>query len=207
MKRELPILLAGIMGLIQIVDYFFKIPVLNTLAIDMQNWVVIISAFALALAAINLAINHSRKIAAKKPGSIDSTLLLVTMVFTAVTGIFVGMDKGGFKFVFDAIIDPAASAFYAMAAFHVASAAYRAFRAHNAYAAALLVTGVAFMIAKAPIGEAWFPWMPKITNWIMSVINLAGMRGIMISSAIGVVCVSVRILLGIDRSHLGLGKD
>ena len=207
MKREVPIILAGIMGLIQIIDYFFGIPALHTTAVELQNWVVIVSAFALALAAINLSMSHSRKIATKKPGYIDSVLLLVTMVFTAVAGIFFSTDSGGFQFVFKAIIDPAASAFYAMAAFHVASAAYRAFRAHNAYAAALLVTGVAFMIAKAPIGEAWFPWMPSITNWIMSVINLAGMRGIMISSAIGVVCVSARILLGIDRSHLGLGKD
>lgn len=207
MKREVPILLAGVMGLIQIVDYFFKIPAVNNLAVDLQNWVVIVSAFALALAAINLSINHTRRIASKKPGALDSALLLTTMVFTAIVGIFFGMESGGFKFVFSAIIDPAASAFYAMAAFHVASAAYRAFRAHNAYAAALLITGIALMIAKAPIGEAWFPWMPTITNWIMSVVNLAGMRGIMISSAIGVVCVSARILLGIDRSHLGLGKD
>ena len=109
--------------------------------------------------------------------------------------------------MFDSIILPAAAAFYAMACFHVASAAYRAFRAHNAHAAALLVTGVLLMLAKAPIGEYWFPGLPKVTNWIMQVVNLAGMRGIMISSAIGVVCVSARILLGIDRSHLGIGQE
>lgn len=207
MKREVPILLAGIVGLIQIIEYFFESKAIDTVAVELQNWVVVVSAFSLALAAINLAINHTRKVSSKKPGAFDSVLLLGTMVFTAVAGILSGMDSGGFRFVFNAIIDPAASAFYAMAAFHVASAAYRAFRAHNAYAAALLVTGVMLMIAKAPIGEAWFPWMPKITNWIMSVLNLAGVRGIMISSAIGVICVSARILLGIDRSHLGLGKD
>lgn len=207
MKREVPILLAGIVGLVQIIDYFFEFQAIDVVAVELQNWVVVVSAFALALAAINLAISHTKRISSRKPGAFHSLLLLGTMVFTALTGIFVGMDTGGFKFVFDAIIDPAASAFYAMAAFHVASAAYRAFRAHNAHAAALLITGVMLMLAKAPIGEAWFPWMPSITNWIMSVVNLAGVRGIMISSAIGVVCVSARILLGIDRSHLGLGKD
>ncbi len=207
MKREVPIFLAGIVGLIQVIDYFFKGHFIDALAVELQNWVVIVSAFALGLAAINLAINHTRKVSSKKPGTFDSVLLLATMVFTALAGIIYGMDTGGFKFVFNAIIDPAASAFYAMAAFHVASAAYRAFRAHNAHAAALLITGVMLMIAKAPIGEAWFPWMPRITDWIMSVVNLAGVRGIMVSSAIGVICVSARILLGIDRSHLGLGQD
>ncbi len=207
MKREVPIVLAGIVGLIQILEHFFDFEAIAAVTVELQNWVIIVSAFSLALAAINLAIIHTQKISAKKAGAFDSALLLITMVFTAVAGIFWGMESSGFKFVFNAIIDPAASAFYAMAAFHVASAAYRAFRAHNAHAAALLITGVMVMIAKAPIGEAWFPWMPTITNWIMSVLNLAGVRGIMISSAIGMICVSARILLGIDRSHLGLGMD
>ena len=207
MKRELPLLLAGIMGLLMIVEYFFKAPAVTTMASEMQNWVIIVAAFALALAAINLAISHTRNIALKRPGSVHSVFLLVTMAFTAGSGIFLGTGSGGFKFVFDTIIVPAASAFYAMACFHVASAAYRAFRAQNAHALALLLTGVLLMLGRAPLGEAMFPWLPKINNWIMQVVNLAGMRGIMISSAIGMVCVSARILLGIDRSHLGLGKD
>lgn len=207
LKREIPILLAGLMGLLMVVEYFFDIPAIAATAQEMQNWVIIVAAFALALAAINLSINHTRAIAGKKPGAIHSVLLLVTMAFTTVSGIFFGSDSAGFSFVFDSVIVPAASAFYAMAAFHVASAAYRAFRAHNAHAAALLITGGLLMLAKAPIGEYMFPGLPKVTNWIMQVINLAGMRGIMISSAVGVVCVSARILLGIDRSHLGVGKD
>lgn len=207
MKREVPLFLAGITGILMIVEYFFKIPVVSTAAKEMQNWVIIVAAFALALAAINLAINHSRIISGKKPGAVHSALLLITMVFTTVCGVFFGADSAGFKFVFDAIIAPAASAFYAMACFHVASAAYRAFRAHNAHAFALLLTGVLLMLGRAPIGEVMFPGLPKVTNWIMKVVNLAGMRGIMISSAIGVVCVGARILLGIDRSHLGVGKD
>lgn len=207
MKRELPILLASIMGLLMIVEYFFRVPIVAAAAKEMQNWVVIVAAFALALAAINLAISHSRNIADKKPGAVHSMLLLVTMAFTTVCGIFLGTGSAGFKVVFDGVIVPAASAFYAMACFHVASAAYRAFRAHNAHAFALLVTGVLLMLGRAPIGAVMFPWLPGVTNWIMQVVNLAGMRGIMISSAIGVVCVSARILLGIDRFHLGLGKD
>ena len=206
MRREIPILISGVMGLIMLVEYFFVAPSVAAVGQEMQNWVIIVAAFALALAAVNLSISHTRAIAARRPG-LNSALLLASMVFTAVCGIFFGTESGGFTFVFDSIILPAAAAFYAMACFHVASAAYRAFRAHNAHAAALLVTGVLLMLAKAPIGEYWFPGLPKVTNWIMQVVNLAGMRGIMISSAIGVVCVSARILLGIDRSHLGIGQE
>lgn len=207
MKREVPLLLAAVMGLVMIVEYFFDVPAVASVGKEMQNWVIIVAAFALALAAINLAIRSSSTIAAGKPEAVHSVLLLVAMAFTTVCGIFFGTDSQGFKFVFDGVIVPAASAFYAMACFHVASAAYRAFRAHNAHAVALLVTGVLMMLGRAPIGEVMFPWLPRVTDWIMQVVNLAGMRGIMISSAIGVVCVGARILLGIDRSHLGLGQD
>jgi hypothetical protein len=207
LRREIPILIAGILGLVMLVEYFFVAPTVAVVGEEMQNWAIIVAAFALALAAINLSISHTRAIAAKKPGALNSVLLLASMGFTTVCGIFFGTESAGFSFIFDNIMLPAAAAFYAMACFHVASAAYRAFRAQNAHAAALLVTGVLLMLAKAPIGEYWFPGLPKVTNWIMQVINLAGMRGIMISTAIGFVCVSARILLGIDRSHLGIGQE
>lgn len=207
MKREVPLVIAGATGLLMLIEYFFKAPLAVQAAKELQNWVIIVAAFALGLAAINLAISHFKVVASKKPGAEHSLLLLVTMVFTTISGIFFGTGSRGFAFVFDGIIVPAASAFYAMACFHVASAAYRAFRAHNAYAVALLVTGVILMLARAPIGEAAIPGLPRVANWIMQVVNLAGMRGIMISSAIGVVCVGARVLLGIDRSHLSVGQD
>ncbi len=203
----MPIAISGLMGFIMILEYFLNVPAIASIAAGARDAVIIIAAFALALAAINLTINHTKNVASKKKGAEHSVLLLVTMAVTAISGVFFGTASPGFSFVFDAVIVPAASAFYAMACFHVASAAYRAFRAHNIHALALLVTGVILMIGRAPIGEAVFPWIPEVSSWIMSVINLAGMRGIMISSAIGMVSVGARILLGIDRSHLGLGTE
>lgn len=90
-----------------------------------------------------------------------------------------------------------------MTAFHLASASYRAFRAKNLQAAVLLVSGVLVMLGNAPVGEVIWNRFPTISNWIMGVVNLAGSRGILISTAIGMVGVSLRILTGIDRSHLG----
>ncbi len=207
MKRQLPIAIAGLMGLLMLVEYFFEWPAAKDAAAEMQNWVIVVAAFALALAAINLFLSHVRSVERRGPGAIHSVVLLVAMVVTTIVGVARGPNSDSFRVIFDAILTPLASAFYAMACFHVASAAYRAFRASNAQSAALLITGVLMMLGRAPIGEAMSAQFPVIANWIMEVPNLAGNRGIMMTSALGMVSVGLRVMLGIDRSHLGIGPE
>ena len=47
----------------------------------------------------------------------------------------------------------------------------------------------------------------SLANWIMSVPNLAGQRAILIGIALGVASLSLRILLGVERSHLGSDSE
>ncbi len=207
MKRELPIFLTGLTGLILIAHYYITIPIpfINRLAEAMPNWGVIIAAFTLALAAANLIKIHlTRLIRGGGIGRVlPSVVLLAGLFVTAISGIFLGQSSTSFNFIFTNMYTPLAAAFYAMTAFHLASASYRAFRARTAQAAVLLVTGVLLMLGRAPIGEAVWAQFPTIANWIMNVGNLAGSRGIMISIAVGVIGVSLRVLVGIDRAHLG----
>ena len=48
-------------------------------------------------------------------------------------------------------------------------------------------------------------YLENLTIDIMRVVNTAGNRAIMIGIALGTASVSLRILLGVDRSHLGSG--
>ena len=45
--------------------------------------------------------------------------------------------------------------------------------------------------------------MENLTVYIMSVFNTVGNRAIMIGIALGIVSVSLKVLLGVDRSYLG----
>ncbi len=56
MKRELPLVITALVGLVMIVEYFFEIPGASIAAKEMQDWAIIVAAFALAVAAINLAL-------------------------------------------------------------------------------------------------------------------------------------------------------
>lgn len=207
MKRTLPVIVAAVVGVVLLADYFLKIPAIKQPATEIQDWGLIIAAFALALAAVNLILIHGKRIARKDRQSIHSSILIAALLVTAFSGIFLGTKSKVFDFIFQAMYTPLAAVFYAMTAFHLASASYRAFRAKNAQAVALLVAGVLLMLGNAPVGEVIWKQFPKIAWWITNVVNLAGSRGILISTAVGTVGAGLRILAGIDRSHLGSGTE
>jgi hypothetical protein len=92
---------------------------------------------------------------------------------------------------------------FALLAFFIASAAFRAFRARNAEAALLLGAAILIMLGRVPIGRAMSDVLPQISDWILSVPNNAGRRAIMMGAALGAIATSLRVILGLERSHLG----
>ena len=105
---------------------------------------------------------------------------------------------------------------FALLAFYVASAAFRAFRAKNVEAILLLLTALIVLVGQTrdreitslflpPPVEGALPYFPiaDLTEFIRKTFVTAGQRAIMIGIALGVVATSLRILLGLDRSYLG----
>lgn len=202
MRRELPVLIAGLSGALMVAEYFFNVGILKTWGLEMQNWGVIIAAFALGLAAVSLIRIHSRKMIERRGEWYNSVLLVGGMLVTAVSGI-IGPDTATFRFIFEDMITPLGSAFYSMVTYYLLSAAYRTFRARSFEATALLLSGIIVMLGSAPIGEVIWSKFPVLADWIMQFPNLAGSRGVLVGAAVGTVGIGVRIILGIDRSYLG----
>ena len=66
------------------------------------------------------------------------------------------------------------------------------------------------MLWRVPMGEAFLdsidPRIPDFINtYVMSGINMAVQRGIIIGAALGAASMSLRILLGIERTYMGKG--
>ncbi len=206
MRRTLPVALAFVIGVIMIVEYFFKIDAVKFAGEQVRSWVVLASAFALGLGVVNLGIVHKRRLDQKAKGWQYSVVLIVSFVVTALIGLSQGPQSKTYMFIFNSMLTAPGSTMYAMLAFFIASASYRSFRARNAQAAVLLVSALIVMLGRVPIGEVISSFFPKATAWIMAVPNVAGQRGIMIASSLGYIAVSLKIILGYNRDYLG-GKD
>lgn len=119
-----------------------------------------------------------------------------------------------FWWTYEYVFQPITSMMFALLAFYVASAAYRAFRAKNLEATLLLGTAFIILLGRTYAGVLLTGWLPKtspfrlenLAVYLMNVFNSAGNRAIMIGIALGIASTSLKILLGIDRSHVG-GKD
>jgi hypothetical protein len=114
-----------------------------------------------------------------------------------------GPDGRVFVWIYDHLFAPCNATMFALLAFFIASAAFRAFRARNVEAGLLLGAAILVMLGLVPIGRAISSWFPSITEWIMEVPNNAGRRAIIMGAALGAIATSLRVILGLERSHLG----
>lgn len=191
--------------------YFIDSPGLKQGGTMLNNWGVIVTAFTVGLASVNIVRIHSARIANQRAGWINSVALILTMFIFIAVGIFSRHNPGNkaaatlFSNLFNYAYSPFSATMYAMIAFYVASASYRAFRMRSLEATLLLSAAVLVMLGNAPIAEQIWGKFPVIGSWLLTVINTTGQRGIAIGVAIGGFATSLRILLGFDRGHLGLG--
>lgn len=216
MRREIPLVITFMVGLLILSAYFYgpnTVPATKTtfrqLSTDITGWGVLITAFAVGLASVNLVRIHTNSIMRKRKGWINSVALIVSMVVFAVAGIMTkhADAKAAVRTLnqnlFNNILSPLGAAMFALLAFYIASASYRAFRARSLEATVLLVAAVIVMLGRAPIGEWMWSQFPVISKWFLDIPNTAGQRAILIGAAIGGFATSMRIFLGLERGHLG----
>jgi len=133
---------------------------------------------------------------------------LTVMGVIGVAGAYRPGQLSQFKYMFENLVSPLQSTMFALLSFYVASAAYRAFRAKNLDAGILLVAAIVVMLGRIPFGDMLTKGaMTPLSEWLMSWPNAAAQRGIIIGAALGAASMSIRIILGIERTYLGSGQD
>ena len=239
MKRTIPLLIAAITGFVLIISYF--IPPAASWGDKAMIWFDILASIAFVLGGGNLLKIHLQKISDRRAGWGFS--LITVAAFLITMGIGLGKfgvppaesfpdytwsgdylaENGGFFWIFQHIYLPLASTMFALLAFFIASAAFRAFRAKNSEAIILLVTAFIVLLGRTYAG-IWLSQSPletlgdkifsdpealsmfrldRLVEMIMGVFNLAGNRAINIGIALGIAALSLKVLLGVDRSYLG----
>jgi hypothetical protein len=229
-RLQLPLLLTFVAGMIPIVAFFFteKARLIRAPSDRLERWMIIIAAFAILLGVINVVQGNIRKIERKGKGWQYAIFLLVGLFVPGIFGILsafnvgpfhgIGLNANGsytpFAWITHFAFEPLQATMFSLLPFYVASAAFRAFRVRNLEATILLVAAVIVMLGRIPLGNyifALFPggdtWPGRFTEWLMDKPNTAAQRGIIIGAALGAASLSLRVILGIERSYLGLEKS
>jgi hypothetical protein len=215
MRREIPMTITAVVGFVFLIQYFIPHYPFNRLNGWFSDWFSIIGACAIWLGALNLMKISADKVYRKKRDWLYAAVTIASFLLILAIGFGGGPDfrdyGTGFDWIYRHIYTPLSATMFALLAFFVASASYRAFRARNLEATLLLVAAFFVMIGRVPVGDAVAGLlhipdaiMPsKIAVAIMNYINAAGQRAIMIGIALGIVSTSLRVILGIERAHLG----
>jgi len=196
-----------IVSLVIMLDFAFKDATLQSLATDLNNWAVVVAAFALGIGAYSLILRHGRMIARKGPLWPYSIILLVTMLVFTVTGLVTGsITSPQYNWIYSSIVMPVSSTLYGMNAFFIASASYRAFKAKSWEALVLLVAAIFLMLKNAPIGAVISPILPQIGGEIWDFAGATGMRALLIGIGIGTLALGLRVMIGQEKTPLGGGE-
>ncbi len=131
-----------------------------------------------------------------------------------------------YSLILDGIIKAGHATMFSLVAFFMASAAFRAFRVRSGEATLLLVTAGLVMLGNTPPGRVidellgplvdpmlatiGAPWgcaphlsFAGVKEWILNVPSSAAQSAILIGTVLGALSAALKVLTGIDRSHLG----
>jgi hypothetical protein len=229
MQRTIPIAILCLSGTVMVAAYFLSFA--QSWGETVTTWFNILAAVAFVLGAGNLIAVNLEKISSQRAGWGYAAITLGSFAFMLVVGLlkvgavpdpkhpdvaFAGAYEGTespFGWMYEYVMSPLTATMFAMLAFYVASAAFRAFRAKNIESILLLSTAFVVLLAQTAAGMFLTGWIPEDSAWaflrldsiktgIINHVQTAGMRAIMIGIALGIVAMSLRLILGIDRSYL-----
>jgi hypothetical protein len=216
MRREIPLLITGIVGFGFVIQYFIPHNPFGRMNDWFTDWFSIVQACAIVLGALNLLKVSAVKVYGRQKDWGFALVVILSFFLITIVGLSEGRDfrVPGTKFdwLYNYVYIPLSATMFAILAFFVASASYRAFRARNLEATLLLVAAFFVMIGRVPVGEAISGFMPEgyhlgnLASWVMNFPQAAGQRAIMIGIGLGIVSTSLRVILGIERAHIGGGE-
>ena len=203
-KRTIPIVITFLVGFLMIGQWFLNIASVDGVATSIQQWGIILSAFAMGIGSVNIIIRNVRRI--QKREGIDwlyAIWLLSVFFLFSIVGIGFGSDSPQYRYIFNTILQPLSGTMYPATLFFLSSAIYRTFRVRNKEALAFVFAGSLMLLANAPIVASFLPFMTPLKAWIMDVEVTSAYRAILLGIGLGTIMLGFRVLFGIETAHLG----
>jgi hypothetical protein len=231
LKHNVPLAIVFVTALVLIVAFFIPHRPFGDMETRTLNWYSIVAGFALLLGLDSLTRHHVIRVWRRSSGWPYSLLLVLSLAATVILGLYSWFRyqspfalRAPFMWLYTYMIIPLQSTMFASLAFFIVSAAYRAFRVRNFSATLLLIAACLVMLGNVPLGsDIWhglgrlvhavipgldpaafarLEGVAAVKDWIMSIPQAAANRGIGIGLALGGIAMSLRIILGIERTYM-----
>ncbi|GIW01246.1 hypothetical protein [Roseiflexus sp.] len=214
-KRLIATIVAGVAGLLVLIDFAGPVPGVSALAQITLDWAALVAALALVIGVVNVTGHHIGRVVRRSADWKYSLILLAAMVIVIVAGtLFPLQNPDGsltvpsslieqpVRLVFRAVYTPLASSLLALLTFFSLSAALRAVRRRTGDALVIVTVALVVLIAASLPQLERAPVVADGVRWLSDYVVLAGARGLLIGAAIGALVAGVRLLLGFDQPYL-----
>lgn len=197
LKRGIPVTIAILVGLGALAGLLLSTPLIDLLL----NWAGYLAAAALLLGILNLLAVHVRRSAIGNGYSLVLVLSMITVFGLAATDAL-GQTQGGVEAIFSVIQAPLEAALASLLAFFLLFAGVRMIRGRrNAAAIVFLASTLFFLLTQTPLPRALATTLLPVREWMNAILVMAGTRGLLLGIALGVIVLSVRLLVGLERPY------
>ena len=208
-KRTIPLIIAALVGVLMIATYF--IPYTEQWGAKAMEMFIILAAAAMVLGAGSLLLLNLTKISKREPGWGFAAITLTAFFVTLIIGLFkigalptpsapdnawtapIVQEGSLFWWIYKYGLVPLTATMFAMLAFYIASAAFRAFRAKNLEATLLLGTAFIVLLGQVYAGVWLTQFLPTLESYV------AGFPG---ASQEFVLAVGMQVKSGVPLDHI-----
>ena len=181
-KRTIPLFIAALIGILMIATYF--IPYTEQWGAEAMEMFIVLAAASMVLGAGNLLLMNFSKISNRQPGWGFAGITLAAFFITLIIGFFkigamptmtspgnawtapVVQEGSPFWWIYKYGLVPLTATMFAMLAFYIASAAFRAFRAKNLEATLLLGTAFIVLLGQVYAGVWMTSFLPTVESYV-----------------------------------------
>lgn len=207
LAHRVPFALLLVLGLYMALQYYVPCAAVQRPKELILQWKQPLNAYLMILALGGLVAMHVRRVVKRQERWGYSGITLASAAAMTFFGLAHGIQDGSvFADWFAYLVSPIEATMFSLLAFYVASAAFRAFRARTVGATILLASGAVVMLGMIPAVQDRIPAIGDVAEFLLAYPNTAAKRAILIGVSLGAVSVSLKAILGIDKTLLGKGE-
>ena len=229
-KKWLTIVCTFLAGLFFIFEYFWPAHIkmedgrmgnwVTPLQEPVSDYVTNIMIWMIFLGVISLTYVHGKRLLARRPGWHNSLAFFLAFIAMTVASFWSNMGKATidsavpsiviYNSLYNGLLINLDSAMFALLAFYIASASYRAFRVRTVEAVLLMISALVIMLGLVSFGVALTSFIPadtpfaifrleQLSTWLMQYINMPAQRAVTIGVMVGSLAMAMRLWLSLER--------